>query len=86
MDRESALKKLVDGDLKILFSVDLFNEGTDIPNLDLVMFLRPTESAVVYLQQLGRGLRKAFGERLSDGSGLYRKLQNCVLCVHRLSA
>ncbi|UNT93927.1 DEAD/DEAH box helicase [Allobaculum sp. Allo2] len=62
MDRESALKKLVDGDLKILFSVDLFNEGTDIPNLDLVMFLRPTESAVVYLQQLGRGLRKASGK------------------------
>lgn len=62
MDREKALKKLANGELRILFTVDLFNEGTDIPNLDLVMFLRPTESAVVYLQQLGRGLRKAPGK------------------------
>lgn len=59
MEREKALQLLEEGKLKVLFCVDLFNEGTDIPLLDLVMFLRPTESAVIYLPQLGRGLRKA---------------------------
>jgi hypothetical protein len=41
----------------VLFTVDLFNEGVDIPTVDLVMFLRPTESMTVFMQQLGRGLR-----------------------------
>ena len=41
----------------MLFTVDLFNEGVDIPSVDLVMFLRPTESMTVFMQQLGRGLR-----------------------------
>jgi predicted helicase len=46
-------------------SVDLFNEGVDVPALDRVVILRPTESPVVFLQQLGRGLRRADGkERL----------------------
>ena len=40
----------------MIFSVDMFNEGVDIASLDMVMFLRPTESPVVFLQQLGRGL------------------------------
>jgi superfamily II DNA or RNA helicase len=43
----------------VLFTVDLFNEGVDVPEIDTVLFLRPTESATVFLQQLGRGLRKA---------------------------
>ena len=43
----------------MLFTVDLFNEGLDIPTVDTVLFLRPTESATVFLQQLGRGLRLA---------------------------
>ena len=61
-DRRDALKQLRDGDLKVIFAVDLFNEGLDIPNVDTVLFLRPTESATVFLQQLGRGLRSAPGK------------------------
>jgi superfamily II DNA or RNA helicase/predicted house-cleaning noncanonical NTP pyrophosphatase (MazG superfamily) len=57
MPRQQALEQLATGQLKVLFTVDLFNEGVDIPRVDLVMFLRPTESMVVFLQQLGRGLR-----------------------------
>ncbi|MFO0671939.1 MAG: DUF3427 domain-containing protein, partial [Polyangiaceae bacterium] len=45
-----------------LFSVDLFNEGVDVPDVDTVLFLRPTESATVFLQQLGRGLRRSEGK------------------------
>jgi superfamily II DNA or RNA helicase/HKD family nuclease len=58
LPREAALAKLGTGEIKVLFSVDLFNEGVDMPSLDMVLFLRPTESFVVFLQQLGRGLRK----------------------------
>lgn len=57
MNRVDAVRQLVNGNLKVLFTVDLFNEGVDIPMVDLVMFLRPTESMTIYLQQLGRGLR-----------------------------
>lgn len=56
-ERRDAIRKLEDGTLKVLFTVDLFNEGVDIPSVDTVLFLRPTESATVFLQQLGRGLR-----------------------------
>lgn len=55
--RADAVARLVRGDVRILFVVDLFNEGVDIPCVDLVLFLRPTESMTVFLQQLGRGLR-----------------------------
>ena len=55
--RQDALRRLQAGELQILFAVDLFNEGLDIPAIDTVLLLRPTESAVVLLQQLGRGLR-----------------------------
>ena len=58
-EREQALLRLKAGDLQVLFTVDLFNEGVDVPEIDTVLFLRPTESATVFLQQLGRGLRKA---------------------------
>ncbi len=58
-ERRAALQALKDGDLRCLFAVDLFNEGVDLPNVDTVLFLRPTESATVFLQQLGRGLRLA---------------------------
>ncbi len=58
-DRASALRALADGSLQAIFSVDLFNEGVDIPAVDTVLMLRPTESATVFLQQLGRGLRKS---------------------------
>ncbi|MBL4849339.1 MAG: DUF3427 domain-containing protein [Planctomycetes bacterium] len=56
-DRRSAIDQLESGKVNVLFTVDLFNEGVDIPTADTVLFLRPTESATIFLQQLGRGLR-----------------------------
>lgn len=56
--RTEGLALLDKGQLDIIFCVDLFNEGVDLPSLDTVMMLRPTESKVMFLQQLGRGLRK----------------------------
>ena len=56
-ERDAAIQRLEGGKLQALFTVDLFNEGVDIPRVDTVLFLRPTESATVFLQQLGRGLR-----------------------------
>src|SRR3954451_14833902 len=56
--RQRALRSLRERDVNCLFAVDLFNEGVDVPEIDTVLFLRPTESATVFLQQLGRGLRR----------------------------
>jgi superfamily II DNA or RNA helicase/HKD family nuclease len=56
-ERASRVRRLEAGDLCALFTVDVFNEGVDIPRVDTVLFLRPTESATVFIQQLGRGLR-----------------------------
>ncbi|EDM29607.1 DEAD/DEAH box helicase-like protein [Lentisphaera araneosa HTCC2155] len=55
--RNSVQHKLLKGDIYFIFTVDLFNEGVDIPEVNTVLFLRPTESLTVFLQQLGRGLR-----------------------------
>ena len=60
--RAEALTKLRRRDVNCLFAADLFNEGLDIPEVDTVLFLRPTHSATVFLQQLGRGLRRAPGK------------------------
>jgi superfamily II DNA or RNA helicase/HKD family nuclease len=57
-DRERALQDLKDRRVNALFAADLFNEGLDLPEVDTVLFLRPTESATIFLQQLGRGLRR----------------------------
>lgn len=57
-ERKESLRQLADGSIQILFSVDLFNEGVDVPSVDTLLLLRPTESATLFLQQLGRGLRK----------------------------
>jgi superfamily II DNA or RNA helicase/HKD family nuclease len=57
-DRDDALRRLRARDINALFAVDIFNEGVDVPEIDTVMFLRPTESATIFLQQLGRGLRR----------------------------
>jgi superfamily II DNA or RNA helicase/SOS-response transcriptional repressor LexA len=57
--RNVALSELSEGTIDIIFSVDLFNEGVDLPSIDTVMMLRPTDSKIVFLQQLGRGLRKS---------------------------
>lgn len=63
--RAASLEQLKAGELDIVFAVDMFNEGVDLPTLDTVMMLRPTESKILWLQQFGRGLRKASGkERL----------------------
>ena len=62
-DRSEAIKLLKNGDIRVIFSVDMFNEGVDITSVDMVMFLRPTESPVVFLQQLGRGLRRDKGKK-----------------------
>ena len=58
-ERYTAKKRLVGGELRFLFVVDIYNEGVDIPEVNTVLFLRPTESLTVFLQQLGRGLRLA---------------------------
>jgi superfamily II DNA or RNA helicase/HKD family nuclease len=57
-DRDRALNDLRDRRINAVFAVDVFNEGLDIPDVDTVLFLRPTESATIFLQQLGRGLRR----------------------------
>ncbi len=57
-DRAAALADLRARRVNILFTVDVFNEGLDVPEVDTVLFLRPTESSTIFLQQLGRGLRR----------------------------
>lgn len=56
-DRNNIQGRLKKGDIKFIFVVDLYNEGVDIPEVNTVLFLRPTESSTVFIQQLGRGLR-----------------------------
>ena len=56
-ERFTAKERLVKGEIKFIFVVDLYNEGVDIPEINTVLFLRPTESLTIFLQQLGRGLR-----------------------------
>lgn len=63
LGRAQALEKLHAGKLQVVFSVDLFNEGVDLPSIDTVMMLRPTESKILFLQQLGRGLRRSEGKQ-----------------------
>ncbi|MFN9503365.1 MAG: DUF3427 domain-containing protein [Rubrivivax sp.] len=63
LGRTQALEKLQAGELQVVFSVDLFNEGVDLPSIDTVMMLRPTESKILFLQQLGRGLRRSAGKQ-----------------------
>ncbi len=61
-ERVTARQALARGDLKFIFVVDLYNEGIDIPEINTILFLRPTASLTVFLQQLGRGLRHAAGK------------------------
>ncbi len=60
--RTRRIRDFRDGKITFLFTVDVFSEGVDIPEINLVLFLRPTESLTVFLQQLGRGLRHAPGK------------------------
>ena len=61
-ERREALRRLADGAINVVFSVDLFNEGIDLPTVDTLLLLRPTDSPVLFLQQLGRGLRMSRGK------------------------
>jgi len=63
--RALSLERLAAGELEVVFAVDMFNEGVDVPAIDTVMMLRPTESQIVWLQQFGRGLRKLGDKRLT---------------------
>ena len=75
-ERNKAIEQLKNREIKVIFSVDMFNEGVDIASLDMVMFLRPTESPIVFLQQLGRGLRTYRGKEylnVLDFIGNYEK-------------
>lgn len=60
--RESVVRQLEAGELDYILTVDVFNEGVDIPTVNQVIMLRQTKSAIVFVQQLGRGLRKAIGK------------------------
>lgn len=61
-ERTEARQRLVSGEIRFIFVVDLYNEGVDIPEIDTILFLRPTESLTIFLQQLGRGLRLSEGK------------------------
>ena len=85
-ERNEAIRKLKKGEIRVIFSVDMFNEGVDIASLDMVMFLRPTESPVVFLQQLGRGLCYMKGKEylnVLDSSGIMRKRESTVIVKRR---
>ncbi|UAC01404.1 DUF3427 domain-containing protein [Dactylosporangium vinaceum] len=76
VERDAAIRRLKDGDLQVIFSVELFNEGLDVPKVDTLLMLRPTESATLFLQQLGRGLRTAKDKSVCtvlDFVGLHRQ-------------
>lgn len=75
-DRQAALRDLAAGRVRVIFSVDLFTEGVDIPAVDTLLMLRPTQSPTLFLQQLGRGLRKAQGKSVCtvlDFVGTHRR-------------
>ncbi len=78
-DRSVAIAKLEHKEIQVIFSVDMFNEGVDIASVDMVMFLRPTQSPIVFLQQLGRGLRTSKQKEyltVLDFIGNYEKAGN----------
>jgi superfamily II DNA or RNA helicase/HKD family nuclease len=75
-ERQRALEDLAARRINVLFSVDLFNEGVDVPVVDTLLLLRPTDSPTLFLQQLGRGLRKSHGKlqcTVLDFVGHHRK-------------
>ncbi|MEM4379885.1 MAG: DEAD/DEAH box helicase family protein, partial [Thermoplasmatales archaeon] len=75
-DRDEIIDRFRADELQVVFTVDLFNEGIDFPNVRVLLFLRPTESKTVFLQQLGRGLRLCAGKdrvRVLDFIGNYKR-------------
>lgn len=74
-EREAALRELEERRVNVVFSVDIFNEGVDVPSVDTLIMLRPTDSPTLFLQQLGRGLRRHRGKSactVIDFVGLHR--------------
>lgn len=75
-ERAASLSALRAAEVNVLFTVDVFNEGLDIPDVDTVLFLRPTESSTIFMQQLGRGLRRTHRKAVLtvlDFVGYHRK-------------
>ncbi len=75
-ERKQVLRDLAAGEVNVVFSVDLFNEGVDVRAVDTLLMLRPTESPLLFLQQLGRGLRRSPGKSVCtvlDFVGQHRK-------------
>ena len=75
-NRDDLVQAFREDKLQVAFTVDLFNEGIDFPNVQVLLFLRPTESKTVFLQQLGRGLRLCIGKdrvRILDFIGNYKR-------------
>jgi len=75
-ERRAALRDLAERRVAVVFSVDLFNEGIDVPAVDTLLMLRPTDSPTLFMQQLGRGLRKSLGKTVCtvlDFVGHHRK-------------
>lgn len=78
-NRNEDIEKFRDNEYNVVFTVDLFNEGVDFPNVRTLLFLRPTESKTVFMQQLGRGLRNAIGKDsvvVLDFISNYKKANN----------
>lgn len=76
LTRDEDLKAFRENKIQVAFTVDLFNEGMDFPNVRILLFLRPTESKTVFIQQLGRGLRLCAGKdrvRVLDFIGNYKR-------------
>jgi superfamily II DNA or RNA helicase len=87
--RADSLEKLGAGELDMICAVDMFNEGVDVPTIDTVMLLRPTESTVLWLQQIGRGLRKAADKThltIIDYIGNHRSFLNKPKALLQLGA
>jgi len=81
--RTQSLADLEAGTIDVIFTVDMFNEGVDLPSIDTVLMLRPTESKIMWLQQLGRGLRKWNDKKLNiiDFIGNHRTFLQSALIL-----
>lgn len=77
--RKDAIDRLEAGELRYIISVDIFNEGVDIPSVNQVLMIRPTQSAIIFVQQLGRGLRKAENKQYLTVIDFIANYQNSYL-------
>jgi len=87
--RAKSLDDLAAGTVRVVFAVDILNEGVDIPNVDTVMLLRPTESSILWTQQVGRGLRRAEGKdylTIIDYIGNHKSFLNKVRSALQIGA